>query len=155
MELTYNKYRIIPVYGKTDEVQRQDILRFWARNRAIGNPAEARRRTRDVVLIIRDEAGEVAGVTSVYVDQFQGQRYYYYRMFIEPGDRVYGMMSFATGATRNLLRDLEVPDKPLGIVAITENVKLMRKGTRRQFERIGWEYVGKTENGLDIWKYDF
>jgi hypothetical protein len=156
MELTYGEYSIVPVYGRVTDALRGEIVEFWTRNRAIGNPREAWRRTGEVVYVVRRPDGAVAGVSTVYVAPGQdGRRRYVYRMFIQPGDRVYGMMAFVTAATRDLLRELDVPNKPAGVVIVTENRKIMRKGMRRVLRKIGFTLVGKTQAGLDVWRSDF
>ena len=156
MELTYGEYRIVPVYGGVTDTLRGEIVGFWARNGAIGDMREAWRRTDEVVYVIRGRDGAIAGVSTVYVAPGRdGRRRYVYRMFIQPGDRVYGMMAFVTAATRDFLRDLDVPNKPVGVVIITENRKIMRKGMRRVLQRIGFTLVGKTHAGLDVWRSDF
>jgi len=143
----------IHVYGSVSPDQQQRILDFWRRNNAIGNPQEAQQRVHQVVLIAEDENKQVVGVSTVYIQQYPGnmKHYFFYRMFIEPGSRVYGMMIFFTDKTYEFLRAYEMPNKPAGLVIITENRKLMRKGTSRALRRLGFEFIGKDQQQQDIW----
>ncbi len=83
------------------------------------------------------------------------QKYYAYRMFIQPADRVSGMMRFMERKTREHLRGLKIKDKPAGMSIVTQNIKLMGPGMRREFERAGYTCIGKTPRGFDLWINDF
>jgi len=125
--------------------------------RAVPTEARARSRCGDVVLVARNPDGEIVGVSSVYREHFRGagEVYWFYRMFIRPPDRVPGMMRHMTALTRDHLRGLDVPDKPRGVIIVTENPKLMRRGMRRVLERLEFTYVGATAKGQDIWQLKF
>ncbi|NOY17759.1 MAG: hypothetical protein GXP23_12735 [Gammaproteobacteria bacterium] len=153
----YNKYTITNVYGTATPDQQQRILDFWRRNNAIGNLQEAQQRVHQVVLIAEDEGKQVVGVSTAYIQQYQGdmKNYFFYRMFIEPGSRVYGMMEFMTQMTHESLKNFNMPDKPEGMIVITENPKLMRKGMRRMLARSGLEYIGKDNSQQDTWYWGF
>ena len=155
-ELTPQGYRMIAVYGAVDAGLGQEIVDFWQRNRAIADPREAQRRSAEVVFTVRDSTGCLVGVSTVYEAKIQGdRRYFFYRMFIQPRDRVPGLMRRVVLATRDYLRDLRLPGKPRGIVIVAENPKLTGRGMRRQFRRYGWQLLGRTPRGQDVWKSDF
>lgn len=112
-----------------------------------------------MVFIARNPGGALVAVCTVYLGELTpGEPYYFYRMFIQPGDRIPGMMSFITGAARNYLRGhaaaLDSENRPRGLVIVAENPKLMRPGMRRIFEDIGYQYAG-SRNGQGTWKFDF
>lgn len=151
----YRKHTFHGVYGNVDEDLQKEIAAFWTRNQAISDRREALRRTREVVLVIRNAADEIAGITSVYLGHLDdGIEYYFYRIFIQCTDRAAGMMRAATRATRVYLRDHPVPDGPPAMIIVTENPKLMRKGMRRMFSQDECVYLGKTANGCDRWSVD-
>jgi len=156
-ELNYHGYRIINVFGPKGEDLRAEIVQFWLRNRALTDVREAQRRSHEVVFTIRNPRGELCGVNTLYVADFlrPGNAYYFHRMFIQPPDRISGMMRFVTAATLTFLRDLDTPDKPNGVVGVAENVKFRRKGARRTLERLGFQWVGRDARGCDVWKVDF
>lgn len=150
----YHGYTIYNVYKTVSGDLRDEIIDLWRRNRILPGPEEARRRVDQVVLAIRNPAGQVVGVTTVYTGDFQqrGNVYYFYRMFIQPSDRIPGLMRSVTLRTRDLLRERHTPDGPRGVIIVTENAKLMRPGMRRMFERNGYEYMGRGPKGNDVWR---
>ena len=156
-DLDYHGYRVINVVGPNSEDLRTEIVDFWLRNRALTDVREAQRRSHEVVFAIRNPRGELCGVNTLYVADFlrRGNAYYFHRMFIQPPDRINGMMRFVTAATLAFLRERDLPDKHKGVVAVAENVKFRRKGARRALERLGFQLVGKDARGCDIWKTDF
>jgi hypothetical protein len=153
---SYRNHTFHCVYEAVDEDLQKEIVAFWTKNQAIGDPEEAWRRTCEVVFVIRNATGEIAGVSSVYAGNLRdGKKYYFYRLFIQPTDRIFGMMRAVTLATAAFLRDLAIPDRPHGILHINKNIKLMKPGMRLLFRITGYVYLGKTEKGFDIWKLDF
>jgi len=133
--------------------QREDILAFWKRNNALPNAEEAQKRVRQVVMMVTGSSGEVIGVSTVYPGQIQNdnREYFFYRMFIQPGDRVFGLMTAVTQKTLQFLQKAAFPDKPDGLIIVTENPKLMRKGAMARLRRLGFQLLGKNAKGMDVW----
>ncbi len=156
-ELTYDKYRMQNVFGEKPASLRGEIAEFWLANGALQDEAAAWRRTKEVVLVIRNPEGEMVGISTVYLSDFgaRGDKYYFFRMFIRPGDRVPGMMRFVTRETGEFLKARYTPGGPRGFVIITENAKLMGPGMRGMLQRAGLTDGGKTRDGADIWYADF
>ncbi len=156
MECYYRDYRISTVYGRVDAELTQELVAFWLRNGALPNASRARQRAPQVVLVARNSEGRIVGVTTVYVAAPKGRgRYYIYRMFIQPTDRIYGMMISMVLSTRDYLQHLRTENKPCGLVHVSENRKLMRPGTRRLYEKHGYYCIGQTRRGFDVWISDF
>jgi hypothetical protein len=154
--IDYHGYTLTPVYQSINDRLTEQIIHFWQRNNAIPDPAERRRRVADVVYTIHTASGELVGVSTVYVSKLQGDGpSYFYRMFIQAEHRQPGMMRHITNATRDLLQGLRIPNKPGGMIIITENQKLMRPGLRRMLQRHGYRYLGQTPQQLDVWKAVF
>jgi hypothetical protein len=156
-EWDYGKYRIVFVYNRITPDLQAKIIDFWRTNNALPAGEAPERRVRQVVLVAFDERGEVAGLNTVYPGRLDpgGSLYFFYRQFIQAPDRVFGMMRFMTMKSWKALRDLDMPDKPQGIVIITENPKLMRRGMVALFESRGWELIGRTPQQQDVWRKDF
>lgn len=149
----YKDYRIENVYKTLSDDHAQLIIDFWLRNNALPNPLMAEQRVKQVVMMILNKKDEVVGVSTIYRQPYKGdnRQYFFYRMFIQPGDRIFGMMAFVTGQTYEYLKQLCMADKPEGLIVITENQKIMRKGSRRALERLGFDFMGKEQRGLDVW----
>ena len=154
--LPYQDYQLVNIYDDPDSPWRERVIDLWTRTGILARD-EAVKRADQIVLVALDGDDNVAGVSTVYVDDFRGpgDRYYFYRLFIAPGHRVYGMMKFMTAMSRDYLRERECRDRPNGVVVITENPKLMRTGIKREFRRIDFKYAGRNPKGLDIWISEF
>jgi hypothetical protein len=155
-------YKIIPVYGSEDTEARQAVVKMWLDNKILP-PQVAAERVKQVVLIITGPAGDVAGVSTVYVGDFSKFKantlpagsFYFYRMFIRPQDRI-ARMSFKTlGLTYDLLNTFPAKPRPQGLVLVTENPKLKKPGSQRLLQKMGWDDIGRNEQGQIIMKRDF
>ena len=156
-EWDYGKYCIMFVYNCISPELQAKIIDFWKTHNALPASETPEQRVRQVVLVAIDEHGEVAGLNTVYPGRLDpaGPLLFFYRQFIQAPHRVFGMMRFMTMKAWRMLRDLEMPDKPGGVVIITENTKLMRRGMVTLFESRGWQRVGRTQQQLDVWRKDF
>lgn len=152
----YHGYRLTPVYQQIDPPLAQQIMDLWKRNKVIADPNEIQRRVADVVYTAQAPTGELVGVSTVYIGALtKNNVYFFYRMFIQADHRRAGMMRRLTEATRYYLQKTPLKNKPLGMIIVTENTKLMKEGMRRMFERHGYVYMGRTPRNLDMWKADF
>jgi len=152
-----NDYRLDTVYCSTTEAQRREIMQFWERVGAVPDAVERERRSHEVVVMVHNMRGELVGVSTVMVRMASnGERYYYFRMFIHPQHREARLMRAVGQCTRDFLATFCHPDGEVrAMVVVTENPKLMRQGMRQLFERIGYTYNGKTSKGLDCWVFRF
>ncbi len=156
--LRFRHYRLESVYLDTTAGQRAAISGFWLRERAIADPREAERRAGEVVLVVRrDDSGELAGVSTVALRRLgDGRPVYAYRMFLREQDRVPYLMLTVVLATRDFLRGFRHPQaQPVGMLHVNENPKLMRSGVRRFFQRHGYRYLGQNRRGQDLWLAEF
>ena len=72
--------------GRLSDEQSAELLRFWSREGALEGPA-ALRRLPEVVCVLRDAAGEIVGVSSVYPQDLGligGRSFWVYRSFLLP-----------------------------------------------------------------------
>jgi hypothetical protein len=151
-------YRIETVYGRLSEALAAEIVNFWQQQRVLPSRDEARRRVVQVVDVIRNAAGEIVGLNSVYPGAYRSPQdnYYFYRLFIRQQDRKPGL---GRAATRHAVEFLQTRPNPKmnikGVIAVTENPKLTREGGRRLLQRLGFAYDGRGPKGFDIWKIEF
>ena len=152
-QIQYNDYTVHRVYGRMTHDQRQAVIALWQRNQILPHPAEAQTRVNQVVMMATNPQGEAVGVSTIYPQLNPGNNrwYWFYRMFVQPGDRDYGLTRLITVKTYEFLKQYQVEHKPAGLVIVTENRKLMRKGMRRLLARNGFEYVGQDRRGQDVW----
>lgn len=133
------------------------LVRFWIEEKAIVDPAEARRRVREVVCLARDAAGRIAGVSTVYPGQLNQsgtpEPYWFYRSFIRPDCRVYGLASRILHLSFQTLA--RAGGGMRGVAVVTENPGLMSPALRKHLVKLGLTRIGVTPAGLDVWKRDF
>ncbi len=155
----YHKYRILNVYGKTDEAAREKIIACWHRNKLFLKMPSVKleRRARQVVYMVLNRQEQVVGVSTVFIAKLprDGQSYFFYRMFIQPPDRIYGMMKLLTIESCKFLADTPQSDQTMGVIIFTENKKLMRPGLKRMFQKNHFEYLGKNPKNQDVWRWAF
>jgi len=158
MIMTFHDYRLEAVYLAVGATQREEIIHFWREQRAVLNPTEAERRSREVVFRVRDGAGELVGLSTVGLKRLpdEDRPYYACRMFLRSQDRTPYLMRAVTYATWDFLRNFDHPQgRRAGMLIVTENPKLMRPGIRRYLERYGCRYRGRNRKGLDVWVAEF
>jgi hypothetical protein len=74
------------VRGRLTEERSDQLLRFWS-DQAVLDNATARRRLSEVVCVLLDAQGEIAGVNSVYPRDLRligGRKFWIYRRFLVP-----------------------------------------------------------------------
>lgn len=149
-------YTIAPVFGAVGEAVRRDVAAFWLQNAAIPDPAEARRRTDELICVARNDAGEVVAVNTAYAADLRAPagRYYLFRMFQRPADRHLRLARAMMRAAIDTLRERRAASVR-GIALVTENRKLMRESGRRLIASFGWRRVGADARGLDLWSIEF
>lgn len=155
----YHDYCIVNVYRKTDESTREKIIACWQRNKLFlrMSPAHLEDRAHQVVYMVLNRQEQVVGVSTVFLAKLprDGQTYFFYRLFIQPLDRIYGMMKWLTISTSQCLEDSPPSAKAMGVIIFTENEKLMRPGMKRMFQSNGFEYLGKNPKQQDVWRWPF
>jgi len=157
VKLRFGDYVLEDVYLCASEEQRRESMAFWLEHKAVSDPNERARRSHEVVVMVRNGEGELAGLSTVGLTRVgDGRIFYAYRMFMRPRDRVPYLMWKVTDGSRDLLRNFTHPQGHVaGLLIVTENPKLMRRGMKRDFQRHGYHYQGKTPQGLDVWAVEF
>ena len=152
-------YQLVRVWPEPSEEVRDEVVRFWLAVGAITDLATAKERSRQLLVVARDMAGQVAGVSTavrMLVDQL-GLECFYYRTFIAPDARVRGLRSTRLGwrifhESYRLLderfaqgNDREV----LGLYAEVENASIMRHRNEAVWKDDGMNFVfiGRTTGG--------
>src|SRR5689334_3973439 len=82
--LSLADHTIEVVHGRMTDERAEEIVAFWTREGAL-DEAAARERLREVVCVVRDRSGAIAGVNSVYaakLDAVGGRPFWVYRSFL-------------------------------------------------------------------------
>jgi len=152
-DLVIKGYRLTAVLGQIPPALRDEIAGMWLAEGVLP-PAEAQRRVAEVVLVARAPDGSLAAVNTAFVSVVPGTQspYWFYRTFVRPAHRgVWGLPRRMLARAIEALRSHPHPDHPLGMIAITENERLMRKGAAAVIERMGMHRVGRNAQGQDVW----
>lgn len=136
---------------------RDEVVGFWLANRAIPFADEARRRADELVCIARDATGQIVGVNTAYRTPpgRDGRSWFAYRMFVRPQDRLVRLSLAMVREATAALQRRQVEPPVAGVVLVTENQKLMRRGGHRVLQWLGFTRVGSDRRGQDIWKFEF
>lgn len=157
--MRFKQHRLENVHLHTTSEQRSEVVRFWLDEKALSNTAEAERRAHELVFLIRrnDVCGTLVGVSSAGLMRARnGRRYWTYRMYLRKQDRIPYLSLAVTDATCAHLKERASREGDAdGMLIVTENPKLMRRGARTLFQRRGCRHVGRTPRGLDLWLMDF
>jgi hypothetical protein len=151
-------YTIEAVYQNITKNLRNEVIVFWLEYGALPDINTALERVDQIACVVRSATGDVVGISTVYPAPHGpgSEPYLNMRMFIQPAHRVPGLMKKLTLATRCFFdSNCEARGGARGMLIYAENPKLMRPGARRQFEQSVWEYAGKDQRGVDIWKFTF
>jgi hypothetical protein len=149
--LEYTHFKLHWVQGATSPALRAELIAFWAGQRAIADPFEAWKRSFEAACLVRNGAGEVVGVSTVYSDMVpqMGAAYWFVRAFMRPDSRQLGLISRVLDLTFARLRQAYhgEPHAPVGLIMCVENPKLMRPAPSRALQRRGYLYLGSDGQG--------
>jgi hypothetical protein len=144
-------YRIEPL-EETDAATPDDVIELWARERAIGDPREARRRVDEVLMVALDPDDRVAGVSTAFLQRSAqlGLDLWNLRGFVSSDHRLANLAVRLLWAGRDHLSERFVggqDGRAGGMIMDIEN-----EGLRRYFNRAFWVYsnfyfIGENQRG--------
>ncbi|MBJ7327234.1 MAG: hypothetical protein JHC52_07805 [Chthoniobacterales bacterium] len=162
MELAFGTFMLRPVMGCITEEESNEVRDMWVGERVLAE-AEAARRTREVLFLIREsQSGELAGVCTVYPGPLgkTGRTYWHYRMFMRKKFRgVLGLPHFVLFTTRSYLEEHPPAGSEgiCGVLIVAENPAFRRHYFREHFakQKPPWILFGTNPRGRDIFYRDF
>jgi hypothetical protein len=140
------------VRGRLSEEREGQLLRFWA-EQGVLDASAARRRAPEVVCLLLDDAGEIAGVNSVYPDgvaQIGGRRFWIYRSLLLPAASEEGpaMISAAFDA---LEEEFDAAgDGPIGLCLLISDRAEMRRRPEAEWSDPQILYAGYLPDGRQL-----
>lgn len=156
--ISFKNYRLLPVWQASDADLRKAAIDFWLRSGILPDRATAEKRARQLVYII-DNHHDIVGVSSAFAanaPHFNHELYYFYRMFVQPPDRIYGLAHFTALKSAQYLQQTNTTGGPLGVLIAAENPKLTsHRLMERLFGNHGWEYLGLNRVQQPTWRYLF
>lgn len=151
-------YQFLNVFQRTTPPLRAAIAALWHRHRILPPNVDPLQRAHQVAVAIIRNNDTLVGVSTVYQGVIRQPQpavaqdipVYFYRMFIQPQDRVPELMRKVTNATFAILQALHRAGQAKGMAIVSENRKLMRPGLRRKLERNGYVLIGQNAAGQDV-----
>jgi len=159
----FNDYKMIPVFQKTIPEARRQIMRLWERNNIIIPGASAEERARQVIFMVAGPANDLVAVNTAYIDSLLEKGiadpppdpFYFYRMFIQPRDRVYNLAKQMIVSSFDYLKGVSAKTSAKGVVMVNENPKLAKRAVQRGYNGIGWNHIGNDLRGNMVMRRDF
>lgn len=156
-------YKMIPVFQKTTPEVRLQIISLWEKNLVLPPGIDAEERAKQVIFMVVGPQNNLVAVTSAHIDYFLEtkiinaplERFYFYRMFIQPKDRIFNLAKHIIICSYDYLKSLPAQDAPKGVIMILENPKLVKRAVQRGFANIGWHPIGHDLDGNMILRRDF
>jgi hypothetical protein len=144
--------RIDVVRGRMAPETADELIAFWSAQGAL-REAAARQRLAEVVCVLRDADGEVAGVNSVYADrveQIAGRRFWIYRSFLRPDsrDRSAAMIEAAFAALDEEFA--ATGEGPVGLCVLVADREEMLRRPEAVWPGTSFLYAGYDERGAQI-----
>ena len=162
--LTSGRFALHPVLTRLTAAEAAEVRDMWVAEGVLP-AAEAARRTREVLFLIREaSSAALAGVCTVYPAPLgeTGRTYWHFRMFLRPafrGSPGLGLPKFVLLSSYRYLRESPPPSTPEthGVVIVAENPFLRIPRLQKFFTRQQppWTFVGFDARGNDIFYCDF
>jgi hypothetical protein len=145
-------YRVEVVRGRLTDERAEDVVAFWARHGALEGEA-ARARLPEVVSVLLDETGEIAGVNSAFdapVALVGNRRFYVYRRFVAHGvpDEVEPLL---VNAAYEVLDAEHVPGEgPVGLCVLVDDPVVQRRDRDAVWPDTALVYAGYQPDGIQV-----
>lgn len=127
---------------------------MWRHYRALDGEVVLEQRSREIVVVIRNRAGEVGGVSTVRPIQakaFNNHYFYEFRCFIAPPFSAPGLDSMLTAKTRSFLETCEDSGtKYKGLLMVIENEQIKAQRTKAIWHATGMVFAGYTAKGHHV-----
>jgi hypothetical protein len=140
------------VRGRLSDERADALLRFWSA-RGLLDDAEARRRLAEVVCVVVDGSGQIAGVNSVYpavVGSVGRQRFWVYRSFLLPAvaDAAAAMVAAAFGALESEYDPMDIG--PIGLCLLIADREELKRRPEARWAEPGFLYAGYLADGRQV-----
>jgi hypothetical protein len=137
---------------------KEAVAKVW-KNYFTMNEDETQLRAQQLVFIVRDEDGEIIGISTAYKVYIKQLRNFLYavRFMILPQYRIPGLLPQLVTKTREFLESIHDKDhteRCIGLIALIENEE-MKKKIRAAILPSGFVYIGNSGAGHHIRVYYF
>jgi len=145
-------FSIENVRSEKSPALKEEITAFWLHEGALGDRDATMQRVEQVIFIVRNEAGEIAGVCTVYEYYYKRLEnyFYYYRTFIGAAYRKIQLAKILLRTTRDYLNRQFVSGentRVIGMLLVVENEMLKKYRNEAVWKKTGFVYIGKNSRG--------
>ncbi len=144
--------------ANTDTIA-EEVLDIW---RSHGGPVDVHglERLRQVVFVVRDSEGRIAGLSTAFRTYVERLRHYFFavRLMLVPDYRIPGLSAKLLVETRDFLESIHTHDEKdpaIGIITVVEHPGLKRYRTEAIWPASGMIYIGNTNKGHHLRVYYF
>lgn len=148
------RYEVEPLAG-SDRTGPDDVLAMWASEQAIPDEAEARRRVHEVQMVALGPVGDVAGVSTAYLQRNPQLRLdlWYYRTYVARPHRHSNLAAQLIFRTRDLIEERHARGQERRAEGIL--FELENPGMRAYFNRGLWLpanflFISENERGAHV-----
>lgn len=149
-------FDITPVWKQVTPELKTELLAFWERNKALGDPQRAALRAEQAVCVGRDDQGELCGVGTAVVRVLPRLRQpmYYYRQFFAEAQRGQRQTKPFAMRAKEILQEhnaaLPAPEA-LGVLVELESKLLAAHYKRAHAPEVGYTFIGYSPRGLQLY----
>ena len=150
-----HQYRYQNVWQAVDDALSREIQAFWAAENALPRNEDADARAKQAVVVMRDEQGLIAAVSTALcrrVPRLQ-QNLYYYRTYCAEPHRGQHTMLEILGHSQQALNDynlgLQTPEA-IGVLLELENSMLSGRYTEAHNSQMGYTFIGVSPRGFNL-----
>lgn len=150
-----HQYRYQNVWRAVDDALCSDIQAFWKAENALPRDEDADTRAKQAVLVMRDEQGRIAAVSTAVsrrVPRLQ-QHMYYYRTYCAAPHRGQHTMLEILRQSQQALNEYNLGlDKPeaIGVLLELENPMLSGRYTEAHNSEMGYTFIGTSPRGFNL-----
>lgn len=148
-------YQYQSVWRAVDDALCSEIQAFWQAENALPGDEDASARARQAVVVMRDEQGRIAAVSTALrrrVPRLQ-QHMYYYRTYCAAPHRGRHTMLEILGHSQQALNEynlgLETPEA-IGVLLELENPMLSGRYTEAHNSEMGYTFIGTSQRGFNL-----
>jgi hypothetical protein len=142
------------IWNKEALAEIDHVKAMWLKYQAIDGEEKMEKRARQIVYVIKNEEGEVGGVSTARPVQakFLNNHYFYeFRCFIAPPFRAPGLDTLLAVKTKSFLEELEgSSSKFKGMLMLIENQELKKQRTKAIWPDSELVFAGYTSHGHHI-----
>lgn len=148
-------FNMLPVWKQVTPEIKAEVLEFWRRNHAIGDPGRAQQRADEVVCLARDDDGEPCAISTAVIRVLPRllQPMYYYRLFLAKSVRGQGQVIPFFNKAREVLQayNASLPEpESLGVLLELESRYLNAYYKQAHVPEADSTFIGYSPRGLQL-----